>query len=108
MRGNQLDVANADIAHDLANPAQPRSTIGWLVEGTAAAARGRRAAVRGVELRQPAGQRQGAAPRAGGFRAGSAMPISRNGSRAEVVCPRTMVDSITPATDDALRKRARP
>ena len=24
---------NADIAHDLANPAQPRSTIGWLVEG---------------------------------------------------------------------------
>jgi len=25
---------------------------------------------------------------------------------AEVVCPRTMVDSITPATDDALRKRA--
>jgi fructuronate reductase len=26
---------------------------------------------------------------------------------AEVVCPRTMVDSITPATDDALRDRAR-
>ncbi len=25
---------------------------------------------------------------------------------AEVVCPRTMVDSITPATDDALRKRS--
>ena len=30
---NQLDLANADIAHDLANPAQPRSTIGWIVEG---------------------------------------------------------------------------
>jgi fructuronate reductase len=26
---------------------------------------------------------------------------------AEVSCPRTMVDSITPATDDALRTRAR-
>ena len=72
----------------------------------AAPARGRRAAVHGAELRQPAGQRLGAAPRAGGIRRGSAMPTSRAGSRAEVVCPRTMVDSITPATDDALRKRA--
>src|SRR5690242_226260 len=35
---NRLDVANADVAHDLANrnPSQdrpPRSTIGWIVEG---------------------------------------------------------------------------
>src|SRR5512134_3158676 len=29
---NQLDPANADIAHDLANPGTPRSTIGWIVE----------------------------------------------------------------------------
>ena len=30
---NELDSGNADIAHDLANPGNPRSTIGWLVEG---------------------------------------------------------------------------
>jgi fructuronate reductase len=30
---NQLDAANPDIAHDLGNPGNPRSTIGWLVEG---------------------------------------------------------------------------
>src|SRR5689334_10377306 len=27
---NELDVANADIAHDLQNSGQPRSTIGWI------------------------------------------------------------------------------
>ena len=37
---NELDLANTDIVHDLATPAQPRSTIGWLVE----ALRRRRAA----------------------------------------------------------------
>src|SRR5690349_17078469 len=30
---NELDVTNADIAHDLQNPGRPRSTIGWIVEG---------------------------------------------------------------------------
>src|ERR1043165_928977 len=30
---NRLDLANPDIAHDLANPGAPRSTIGWIVEG---------------------------------------------------------------------------
>jgi fructuronate reductase len=103
---NQLDAANADIAHDLANPGSPRSTIGWLVEGL----RRRRA--------------QGVPP----FAVLSCDNLPDNGSvlhraliafaqhsdadlarwiEAEVSCPRTMVDSITPATDDALRTRAR-
>ena len=30
---NELDLANADIAHDLQSPGRPRSTIGWIVEG---------------------------------------------------------------------------
>src|SRR5687768_14362828 len=30
---NELDPSNADVMHDLANPATPRSTIGWIVEG---------------------------------------------------------------------------
>jgi fructuronate reductase len=102
---NELDAANADIAHDLADPAQPRSTIGWIVEGL----RRRRAL--------------GVAP----FAVVSCDNLPENGKvlhralvafarqrdaefahwiEGEVVCPRTMVDSITPATDDALRQKA--
>ena len=102
---NLLDLQNADIAHDLESPAQPRSTIGWLVE----ALRRRRAS------RIPA------------FSVLSCDNLPENGRvlhralvafaqardpdfakwiESEVVCPRTMVDSITPATDDALRTRA--
>jgi len=102
---NRLDVANADVAHDLKNPQSPRSAIGWIVEGL----KRRRAA--------------GLAP----FTVLSCDNLQDNGKvlhralvdfariadaelarwiEAEVVCPRTMVDSITPATDDALRKRA--
>ena len=51
---NQLDPANADVAHDLAEPGKPRSTIGWLVEALAAPARTGHTAVCRVELRQPA------------------------------------------------------
>ncbi len=102
---NLLDLGNADIVHDLSHPTQPRSTIGWIVEGL----RRRRAA--------------GVPP----FAVLSCDNLPENGKvlhralvafaqstdadlgkwiEAEVVCPRTMVDSITPATDDALRKRA--
>jgi fructuronate reductase len=102
---NQLDAANADIAHDLANPGQPKSTIGWIVEGL----RRRRA--------------QGVPPYAvlscdnlpdnGAVLKRALVAYARHSDaglahwiEAEVTCPRTMVDSITPATDDALRARA--
>ena len=102
---NQLDLANADIAHDLANPGKPRSTIGWIVEGL----RRRRA--------------QGIPPYAvlscdnlpdnGVVLKRALVAYARTSDadlarwiEAEVTCPRTMVDSITPATDDALRARA--
>jgi len=102
---NQLDFGNADIVHDLSSPAQPRSTIGWIVEG----------------LRR---RRQAAVPP---YAVLSCDNLPENGTvlhralvafaqasdadlakwiEAEVTCPRTMVDSITPATDDPLRKRA--
>lgn len=102
---NLLDTANADIAHDLAHPEQPRSTIGWLVESL----------------------RRRHASRVPPFTVLSCDNLPDNGKvlhralvafaqardpelarwiEAEVVCPRTMVDSITPATDDALRQRA--
>ncbi|WP_346427358.1 mannitol dehydrogenase family protein [Caulobacter sp. 17J65-9] len=100
-----LDAAHPDVFHDLTAPDEaPKSAIGWLVAGLAL----RRAAElpgltvlscdnladNGVRLR-------GAVLAfAGALDAGLAAWIE-----AECRFPRTMVDSITPATDDALRAR---
>ena len=103
---NELDLGNADIVHDLANPSKPRSTIGWIVE----ALRRRRAAgvppftvlscdnlpQNGVVLRN----------------ALAAFAAARDADLAkwienEVVSPRTMVDSITPANQKTLSWRPR-
>jgi fructuronate reductase len=103
---NELDLVNADIAHDLANPTQPRSTIGWIVEG--------------LRRRRTAGLAPFAVlscdnlPDNGAVLKRALVAFARQSDadlarfiEAEVVCPRTMVDSITPATDDALRERTR-
>ncbi len=102
---NQLDLGNADIVHDLANPTSPRSTIGWLVEGL----RRRRAAGVGPYAVLSCDN----LPENGKVlhRALVALAAARDTDLAkwienEVVSPRTMVDSITPATDEALRERA--
>lgn len=97
-----LDFAHPEIAHDLAHPGAPRTLIGYLCGGLA----------RRRELRLP------------GPNIVSCDNLSDNGPRlrravlefarrcapdlahwieAEVSFPRTMVDSITPATDDTLR-----
>jgi len=99
-----LDLTHPDIAHDLRHPKTPRSLIGWLV--------------RGLELRRA----RGLTP----YLVVSCDNLSGNGPtlRRAVVAfaarcdsglaawieerarfPRTMVDSITPATDQALRER---
>ncbi|HEV2271416.1 MAG TPA: mannitol dehydrogenase family protein [Steroidobacteraceae bacterium] len=99
-----LDLGHPDIAHDLSHPEAPRSLIGWLV--------------RGLELRRA----RGLAP----YLVASCDNLSGNGPtlRRAVLAfaarrhtglaawieekarfPRTMVDSITPATDQALRER---
>jgi fructuronate reductase len=101
---NELDLDNADIARDLKNPARPSSTIGWIVAG--------------LRRRREAGLPP--------FVVLSCDNLADNGAvlkralatyarqsdedlarfiEGELVCPRTMVDSITPATDDALRER---
>ena len=98
----ELDVDHPDVAHDLHHPETPRSVIGWLV--------------RGLQLRHERGlapylvvscdnlSDNGATLR----RAVLAFAARRDtaltgwiGKRARF--PRTMVDSITPATDAALR-----
>jgi fructuronate reductase len=100
---NALDEAHPDIIHDRQHPETPRSVVGWLTE----ALRRRRA--------------NGIAP----FAVVSCDNLANNGAtlRKAVVAfaahrsadlarwiedtvefPRTMVDSITPATDDSLRE----
>ncbi len=99
-----LDFAHSDILHDLHNPHTPRSLIGWLV--------------RGLALRR----RQGLPP----YLVVSCDNLTDNGATLKRAVqslaarhdrdlarwierhahfPRTMVDSITPATDAALRER---
>lgn len=99
-----LDESHPDIVHDLAHPREPVSAIGYLVEGLR-----RRFTV-------------GLAPYAvvacdnladNGWRLKAAVtafaakidPELAAWIAAEGRFPRTMVDSITPATDDALRAR---
>jgi fructuronate reductase len=100
---NVLDEAHPDIVHDRQHPNAPRSVVGWLTE----ALRRRRA--------------NGTAP----FAIVSCDNLSNNGPtlrkavvafaartssdlarwiETDVEFPRTMVDSITPATDDSLRE----
>jgi fructuronate reductase len=102
---NHLDLANADIAHDLASPDKPKSTIGWLVEGL------RRRREQGVPPYAVLSCDN--LPNNGVVLKCALVAYARSSDadlarwiEAEVTCPRTMVDSITPATDDALRTRA--
>jgi len=101
-----LDVDHPQVRRDLADPARPTTLVGWLAEG--------------LRRRRAGG--------AGGLIALSCDNLSANGERfrravlqfaqargdadlarwieAEVAFPDSMVDSITPATDDALRAEA--
>jgi fructuronate reductase len=102
--GGKLDFTHPDIAHDLSHPETPRSLIGWLT--------------RGLELRRERGlspylviccdnlSDNGPTLR----RAVLAFAARRDTGLAAwiegaALFPRTMVDSITPATDQALRER---
>jgi fructuronate reductase len=99
-----LDFAHPDVVHDLSHPEAPRSLVGWLV--------------RGLELRRERGLApylvvccdnladNGPTLR----RAVLAFAARRDADLAAWIedaarFPRTMVDSITPATDQALRER---
>src|SRR5690606_38851338 len=99
-----IDVAHPDIARDLASPEQPISAIGWLVAGL----RERR------ERRLPPYTVLSCDNLAdnGGRLRRAVLDYARRIDRglaawieAEVAFPRSMVDSITPASDEALRAR---
>ncbi|HEY5008080.1 MAG TPA: mannitol dehydrogenase family protein [Caulobacteraceae bacterium] len=102
-----LDLAHPDVAFDLRRPAAPRSAVGWLVEG--------------LRLRRAAGA---AAPSVvscdnltdnGGKLSRGAIALAAAQGDADLSAwlqdqapfPNTMVDAITPATDEPLRARVR-
>ncbi len=100
-----LNFNHPDIVHDLANPNTPLSAVGWIAAGLAR----RRAAglkpftVVSCDNLADNGRKLGAAVAA--FAARRDSDLAR-WIADEVRFPCTMVDSITPATDDALRARA--
>lgn len=99
-----LDLDHPDIRHDLAEPDRPVSVIGWLVEGL----RGRHAAglppftILSCDNLPANGRKLKAAV----VRLAEARdPALARWIEEEARFPCSMVDSITPATDDALRAR---
>lgn len=100
----ELDLNHPDIVHDLANPATPKSFIGYVAEGL----KRRYAAGLAPFVLIPCdnlpknGERVKAAVVA--FVAQSDAALASK-IEADLSSPCTMVDSITPATDDALRAR---
>jgi len=100
--GGELDLAHPDVRQDLERPKQPTSVVGYLVEGL----RRRREAglgpvpVLSCDNLTDNGTRLGAAVAS---LAAQRDPGLAAWIRDQVPFPRTMVDSITPATTDALR-----
>ncbi|MFN3835608.1 MAG: mannitol dehydrogenase family protein [Glycocaulis sp.] len=99
-----LDAAHPDIAHDLAHPQTPRSAIGLIV---AALARRRAQGLAPFHVLSCDNLSDNGVKLAGAVRA---LAAERDTSLAgwiegAVRFPRTMVDAITPATDDALKAR---
>jgi fructuronate reductase len=103
--GGALDLAHPDIAHDLAKPAVPVSLVGWLATGLA------RRRDRGLAppVVMSCDNVMSNGPK---LRRAVLAFVGALGHRdladwiaSEIRFPATMVDSITPASDDGLRNR---
>ena len=101
-----LDFAHPDIVHDFASPADPRSIIGWLALGLADRFRAGLPPFTPLICDNMAsnGRKLRAAVIAFAERID---PDIARWIDSEVRFPNSMVDSITPATDDPLRARVR-
>ncbi len=101
----RLDLSHPDIVYDLTRPASPRSVAGWIVEGLAIrhAINGHPPIVMSCDNVASNGEKLRA----------SVIDLAQAQGRAELArwitgevrFPSTMVDSIAPAPDDALRSR---
>jgi fructuronate reductase len=101
-----LDFAHADIVHDLAHPGEPHSLVGWLALGLAdrRARGGAPFTTLCCDNMASNGRKLAAAVQAYSARVD---PELARWIAGEARFPDTMVDSITPATTDALRARVR-
>jgi fructuronate reductase len=96
-----LDLGHPDIVHDLARPAVPVSAIGWIVAGLAARYANGVAPFVPMPCDNLASNGTKLHAALSVF-AGQLDPALGAWVAAEVRVPSTMVDSITPASDDAL------
>lgn len=100
--GGDLDLDHPDIRHDLARPAVPRTLYGWLVAGLV-----RRKADGAPPLTAlSCDNLSGNGHRLGAAVAQFARALGEAGAATHARYPDTMVDAITPATDEALRADA--
>jgi fructuronate reductase len=103
-RGGSLDPAHPDIQHDMSHPRAPRSLIGYLVEGLRRrklAGGGPLAIISCDNLVDNGVRLKGAVVEL----ARSYDPALAGWIQENQYFPRTMVDSITPATTPALKER---
>ena len=100
-----LDLAHPDIVHDLATPRRPVSVVGWLAEALARRRAAGTAAFTTISCDNLSdnGAKLGAAVARFAEARGDAA-LAR-WIAAEAAFPCSMVDAITPATDDDLRRR---
>lgn len=99
-----LDTAHPDIVHDLAQPEHPRTAIGYLVAGLRLRWQGDAAPFTVLSCDNLA-DNGGRLRRATLQYAAQIDPVLTGWIEAHVQFPSSMVDSITPGTDDALRAR---
>ena len=95
----RLDLDHPDIRHDLARPPVPRSLYGWLAEGL------RRRGRTGLTVLS-CDNLSGNGRRLGGALTQFALATGDPGAAAQACFPDSMVDCITPATDEAVRAEA--
>ncbi len=99
-----LDTTHPDIQHDLSNPQSPRTLIAYLAHALKQRRQERTAPPNIVSCDNLADNGKRLRRAVVEFAAQSDADLSK-WIEAEVPFPSTMVDSITPATDDALRAR---
>ncbi|HTQ37244.1 MAG TPA: mannitol dehydrogenase family protein [Steroidobacteraceae bacterium] len=104
LKGEDLDFAHPEISHDIASPHAPRSAIGHVVAGLAARHASGTAPYTVLSCDNLAGNGH-RLRRATLQYAERTDPALARWIEAEVAFPCSMVDSITPATDEPLRER---
>ncbi len=104
LAGDALDLEHPEIVHDLASPQSPRSAIGYLVAGLRERRRLGHRPYTVLSCDNLAGNGRLLARAVLDFAQRIDADLA-DWIEAEVRFPRSMVDSITPATDDALCER---